>query len=137
MAELDATQTLSMLSSHEERIQRLETVTSEIASSVAEQNASMQGFSVQMRMMSEGVVEKLEEVSARLAEKIGDIKTVTAELSKEGQLSTQRLAVLEHGDRQTGAERAKKSELWWKLLFWAISFSGGAVLTRILEHVWK
>lgn len=136
MAALDTASVAHMLNAHEDRIQRLETVTTELASSVAEQNATMKAFSQQMRMMSDSVVEKLEDVSTRLSDKIGTVADVSKDLAKDAKeyrsrLEDQRVRIdrLEKGEHT----QSKINDWSLKVVYSILTASAGAGLTLLLE----
>lgn len=130
-ASFDGEAVLQMLATHEDRIQRLETVTHELAGSVGELNATMQGFSQQMRLVSENVCEKLDDVSLRLSEKMGTVAEINKELMQETRKTDERLAKLEtHHVREE-----KKFD--WKLqaLMYILTTAVGVAGTLLVEFL--
>lgn len=127
----DGEAVLHMLSTHEDRIQRLEAVTSELAGSVGELNATMQGFSQQMRMVSENVCEKLDDVSARLSDKIGNVVEINKELIQETRNADDRLDKLESNQ----VREDKKFD--WKLqaLMYLLTTGVGVGATLLVEFL--
>jgi hypothetical protein len=113
---------MAMVNSHEERIQRLEGVTSELAASAAETNATMKAFSQQMRMMSDSVVAKLDDVSNRLTEKM-------AQNEKD-----RRLAAFETKNIQTEKIGEKWEDFARNILYFVLTSGGGAIAALIAEH---
>lgn len=140
MADFDPTNHASMLSSHEERIQRLESVTSELASSFSEQNATMKAFTVQMHMMSDAVTEKLEDVSHRLSDKIGSMRDITKEIAEETKANAERLAQVEavvKVEEKAEKYREKKFDFWLKCLYFSLTALGGGLAPYALELLKK
>lgn len=124
---------LNMVNAHEDRIQRLEVVTSELASSVAEQNATMRAFSLQMRMMSDSVCEKLEDVSSRLSDKIGSIGDISKGIVQEQKAADHRLTTLERGEKTD----EKVTEFWLKVAYFLVTAIGGAGSTLLVQFLSK
>lgn len=122
-AELDTTSVLHMLSAHEGRLQRLESVQSELVGEVAEQAATLKAFSHQIELMTESVCSKLDTVYERLNEKIVTMSDSSKQISEESKRQQSRIEVLEKSERT----EEKKIDFRYKVLFYLLSGVGGAV----------
>lgn len=128
---MDANSILSMLAAHEDRLQRLEAGFSDLASSVAEQNATMRAFSQQMAASSDSVCEKLEDVSSRLSDKIGNLSGIAKESVVEVSKIDKRVAQLESSD----VTATKWGDWGRQVLIIAMTGMGGAVGTLLIQYL--
>lgn len=133
MAELDVASVLHMLNAHEDRIQRLEDLTTELVGTVSEQNATLKAFSMQMQMMTESVVEKLDQGMRRINHQLGEMKDISKELVKDNKAADKRIDALERQD-----DRADKVFDWkLKLKYAVFTAVGGAALTLLTQFLMR
>lgn len=130
MPAFDGDAVLHMLSVHEERIQRLETVTSELVGSVGELNATMTGFSKEMGLVSKNVCDKLDDVSSRLSEKIGDVVDINKEIVHDTKRMEKRVYALESEEKHDAKVAAWKAKVIW----FFVASAAGAAITALVER---
>lgn len=130
-ADIDTTSVLHMLSAHEGRLQRLESVQSELVGEVAEQAATLKAFSHQIQSMTDTVCSRLDVVYDRLNEKIGSMAESSKALAEDAKNHNSRIGVLERSEKT----EEKKLDFRYKILFYILSGFGGAIALIIGQWI--
>ncbi len=124
----------SLFASHEDRIQRLETASADIAASNAEQSADIRGLCVQVEDMKTGLVDKLDSISTHLGEKIEATAIGVKDLDQRMDAAQEVLRLVEKDKIVIEKKKARVQELVQRALIYVLTSGAAAAGALLLEH---